>query len=384
MTPAVPLVNRVLDTEAASALRERATSLVEVTLTPMALSDAQMIAVGGFSPLEGFMGKEDYTSTVQRMHLSGGQPWSIPVVLGVSKEKAGTLQEGKEVALNGPDGALVGVLELEERYEGDTAQEAELVYRTQEEAHPGVANVYARDAVLLGGRIGLLPFHLAQEFGPHNLTPAETRAAIAERGWKTVVGFQTRNPVHRAHEYIQKTALEMVDGLLLHPLVGETKPGDTPADVRMRCYKVLLEHYYPANRVLLNVLPAFMRYAGPREAVLHALVRRNYGCTHFIVGRDHAGVGNYYGTYDAQHIFSEFEPGELGIQPLFFENSFFCRECGGMGTNKTCPHDEQARVNLSGTQVREMLSAGQLPPAEFSRPEVAQVLMEAAQRVNAS
>ena len=383
MPSEVSLVNRVLDLEAAGALRERAPLLPGVRLTPPALSDAQMIAVGGFSPLEGFMGQADYNAVVREMHLADGRPWSMPVVLGVEAEQAGRLKEGQDVALYSPDDAMVGVLHLQERYQVDKQSEAQLVYRTTEEAHPGVANVYARGEALLGGEVWLLPFDLAPEFAPFNLTPAQTRAVIAERGWKTVVGFQTRNPVHRAHEYIQKTALETVDGLLLHPLIGETKAGDTPADVRMRCYQVLLEHYYPANRVLLNTLPAFMRYAGPKEAVFHALVRRNYGCTHFIVGRDHAGVGSYYGTYDAQHIFSEFAPGELGIQPLLFENSFYCRRCGGMGTNKTCPHDEDSRVNLSGTQVRQMLAAGELPPPEFSRPEVAKILMEAEQRARA-
>ena len=379
MPTEVSLVNQVLDPEAADALRERAPSLPGVKLSPLALSDAQMIAVGGFSPLEGFLGEADYRAVAGEMRLADGRPWSMPVVLGVEAEETGRLREGEEVALYGPDGELVGVLHLEERYQANKQWEAQSVYRTTEEAHPGVANLYARGEVLLGGKVRLLPFRLAPEFAPFNLTPAQTRAEIAERGWKTVVGFQTRNPVHRAHEYIQKTAMESVDGLLLHPLVGETKAGDTPADVRMRCYQALLENYYPAERVLLNTLPAFMRYAGPKEAVFHALVRRNYGCTHFIVGRDHAGVGSYYGTYDAQRIFSEFAPGELGIQPLLFENSFYCRRCGGMGTNKTCPHDEEARVNLSGTQVRQMLAAGELPPPEFSRPEVARILMEAEQ-----
>ena len=384
MTQSEPLVHQLLSAEEADALASRAPSLPSVALSPMALSDAQMIAVGGFSPLRGFMAKADYDRVVSEMHLAGGAPWSIPIVLGVSREEASGMKEGSEVAMRDPTGALVGVLELAECYQADPRREAELVYLTTEEAHPGVANVYARGEVLLGGDVRLLPLELAPEFAPHNMTPDKTRAAMAERGWKTVVGFQTRNPVHRAHEYIQKSALEMVDGLLLHPLVGETKPGDTPADVRMRCYETLLTHYYPANRVILNVLPAFMRYAGPREAILHALMRRNYGCTHFIVGRDHAGVGSYYGTYDAQHIFSEFGQGELGIEPLFFENSFYCRVCGGMGTSKTCPHGEESRINLSGTQVREMLAKGELPPPEFSRPEVAQVLMEAAQQASTS
>ena len=371
------LVSGYVQGEQALALKEQANGLPVVSLNPRQLSDAHMIAQGAFSPLGGFMGHEDYTSVVRHMHLADGLPWPLPVTLAVSSLQAPGLKEGTQVALADGVGEVVGILALAGKFRREQEEEAQQVYRTTEAAHPGVANLYQEGDVLLGGNVTLFQELLLEDgISSHHRTPAQTREAIDKQGWRTVVGFQTRNPVHRAHEYIQKCALEMVDGLLLHPLVGETKGDDIPASVRMRCYEALLDGYYPQGRVLLSVLPAFMRYAGPREAVFHALVRKNYGCTHFIVGRDHAGVGNYYGPYDAQHIFQEFDPGALGITPLFFENSFYCRSCHGMATEKTCPHDSDHRVSLSGTQVRAMLGRGEMPPEEFTRPEVAQILME--------
>jgi len=358
------------------ALIERAQALPQITVGSRQLADLEMLANGAYSPLSGFMTRADYLSVVDTMHLSNGLPWSIPITLSVEAEQAESLKEGSQVALVNAEGALQAVMTVEEKYGYDREHEASQVYRTTEDAHPGVKVLYAQGDVLLGGPVRVVDLQ-PQAFAQYRYTPTQSRQLFEERGWKRIVAFQTRNPVHRAHEYIQKCALETVDGLYLHPLVGDTKGDDIPAAVRMRCYEALLENYYPADRVILGVLPAAMRYAGPREAVFHALMRKNYGCSHFIVGRDHAGVGNYYGTYDAHHIFANFDPAKLGITPMFFDHTFFCRVCDSMASSKTCPHGNEQHVTLSGTKVRQMLQAGQMPPREFSRPEVAQILIEA-------
>jgi sulfate adenylyltransferase len=302
--------------------------------------------------------------------------WSIPVALSAKTEEQEGLKPGTRLALTGREGEALAVMDLTDVYSVDHTHEAQEVLRTTDEAHPGVQYLASIRPTYLGGAVTLLQKPNHQDFARYRLEPKETRVLFAAKQWERVCAFQTRNPIHRAHEYLQKCALELTDGLLVHPLVGETKSDDTPAAVRMQCYEVLLENYYPKDRTVLSVFPAAMRYAGPREAIFHALLRKNYGCTHFIVGRDHAGVGNYYGTYDAHYIFAEFEPGEIGITPLFFDHAFFCRKCGSMASTKTCPHPKEDHVFLSGTKVREMLAAGELPPPEFTRPEVAQILIE--------
>ena len=372
------LVDLLVPGEQRDRARTEADHLPKLVVSERELSDLEMLAVGALSPLTGFVGEADYLSVLDTMHLSNGLAWSIPVTLSLTDEDVKRIGAGTSVALLPAEGAPpLAIVDLTEVFKRDREKEALAVFGTEDLEHPGVRALQEAGDFCLAGPVRALTLPEHDDFVRYRLTPAQTRAEFADRGWRTVVGFQTRNPIHRAHEYIQKCALEMVDGLLVHPLVGATKGDDVPADVRMRCYEALFEGYYPKDRAMVSVFPAAMRYAGPKEAIWHAICRKNYGCTHFIVGRDHAGVGSYYGTYDAQRIFDSFEPGELGITPLMFEHSFWCNACEGMASPKTCPHGEDTRVSLSGTKVREMLRAGERPPIEFSRPEVAEILIDA-------
>ena len=373
----VELINRVTTPEQRQEFLDQADSLPRVQLDERAVSDLEMIAIGGFSPLTGFMEQEDYERVVADMRLANGLPWSIPITLSVEEAIAEPLKEGSWVRLDDSTGRFIGVLQLTQKYNYDKTHEVINVYLTDDAKHPGVQVVYNQGPVNLAGPVWLLQRDPHPQFPTYQIDPVQSRQMFKEKGWKTIVGFQTRNPIHRAHEYIQKCAMEIVDGLFLHPLVGATKDDDIPADVRMRCYEIMLEHYYPKDRVILAINPSAMRYAGPREAIFHAIIRKNYGCTHFIVGRDHAGVGDYYGTYDAQHIFDKFESAELGIVPMKFEHAFYCTRTQQMATTKTTPSTPAERIHLSGTKVRQMLCRGEVPPPEFSRPEVAAELVRA-------
>ncbi|MEW6059241.1 MAG: sulfate adenylyltransferase [Actinomycetota bacterium] len=372
------LVNLLAPGAEAEQLTQQARRYPKTKVSERELSDLEMLTVGALSPLTGFVGEKDYRSILETMHLTNGLPWTIPVTLSLDQEEVKGIARAEAVALmTAQSDRSIAILEIAEVFKRDRPKEALAVFGTEDLEHPGVRALHDAGDYCLAGRVRAIRLPEHRTFTKYRLTPAETRAEFARRGWRTVVGFQTRNPIHRAHEYIQKCALEIVDGLLVHPLVGATKGDDVPAEVRMRCYEALFEGYYPKDRAMVTVFPAAMRYAGPKEAIWHAIARKNYGCTHLIVGRDHAGVGTYYGTYDAQKIFDEFEPGELGITPLCFEHSFYCKRCEGMGSPKTCPHEDEDRVILSGTKVREMLRGGERPPVEFSRPEVADILIEA-------
>lgn len=348
---------------------------VHIELDAVSLSDLECLAIGAFSPLDSFMDNADYLSVLHNMRLRNGLPWSLPITLPVSDDKAQELQTNNEAALYFK-GSLYGKIEITDIYKADHDLESQLVYQTVDQAHPGVKKLKERGKWYVGGRITLIRFPERTVGSHYYLNPEITRKLFLAKGWEKIVGFQTRNPIHRAHEFIQKTALESVDGLFLHPLVGETKQDDIPAAIRMKSYEILLDQYYPKERVILGAFPGSMRYAGPREAIFHALVRKNYGCSHIIIGRDHAGVGNYYDPYDAHKIFKKFGQDEIGIIPLFFENSFYCTKCDSMATVKTCPHDEQSRLILSGTKVREKLLKNEPIPRNFSRPEVLSVLRE--------
>ncbi|MCF8008657.1 MAG: sulfate adenylyltransferase [Halanaerobiales bacterium] len=370
------LINKILEGKEREELLAKATNMFHLKVNQYDLIETENIAIGLYSPIEGFMNKEDYNSVVQNMRLSNGTVWTIPIVLGVNQSELENIEIGEQIALTDNKENIYAVMDIEDIYEYDKRKEAKNVYKTDSSKHPGVKNVYKRGQFHLGGKIYLLNRINHQKFNQYRLDPIEVRKQIKEQGWQRVVGFQTRNPIHRAHEYLQKCSLEITDGLLLSPLVGETKSSDIPVDYRIESYQVMIDKIYPKNKVFLAVFPAAMRYAGPREAIFHSLCRKNYGCTHFIVGRDHAGVGDYYGTYDAQKIFDNFKQEEIKIVPLRFEYSFYCKKCKSMATTKTCPHDSDHHIGLSGTKVRKLLKEGKRPPKEMTRPEVADVLIK--------
>jgi sulfate adenylyltransferase len=358
-----------------------AKTLPRVWLNSREISDLIMLATGAFSPLTGFMLRDEYKSVISEMRMKNGLLWPIPITLSCSKEQAANFKEGQKLALIDPEqNEIMAVMLLQEKYSYDRNFETLNVFGTNDQEHPGVKNVYQQGEIYLGGTVTVFSEGNYPERFPEFARPQETRTIFAEKGWTRIAAFQTRNPMHRSHEYLTKIALEVSDGLFLHPIVGKLKAGDIPAEVRMECYRVLLDNYYPRDRVVLKVYPMEMRYGGPREALLHAIIRQNFGCSHLIVGRDHAGVGSYYGPFDAQNIFDGLRVDDLAIQPLKLDVTFWCNYCGCMASPKTCPHPDEYHLSISGTKLREMLVNGKRPPNEFSRKEVLDILLRYYQR----
>ncbi len=366
------LVRRLVKGPRREALLRESRELPKLEVSREIVVDLEDIALGAFSPLEGFLTSSDYHSVLYNMRLSDDLPWTIPIVLDASRSELADVKQGDDIALV-YEGRVIALMNIEDVYRWDKKLHAEKVYGTRDPGHPGVAKTYAMKELLVGGKIDLLEY-VKDKFEDYTLWPADTRVLFEAKGWRTIAAFQTRNVPHLGHEYVQKSALTFTDGLLVHPLIGWKKPGDYRDEVIVEAYKALISNYYPKDVVVLATLKMNMRYAGPREAVHHAIVRKNFGATHFIVGRDHAGVGSYYGPYDAWKIFDEFP--DLGITPLFIREAFYCRKCSGMATEKTCPHSENDRIKISGTKLRSMLKRGEIPPATMMRPEVAKVIIE--------
>lgn len=373
------LVDRIIYEDDKQRYINKCKNLHKLILNKNQLIELENIATGLYSPLEGFMNKKDYESVIKNMRLNNGEVWTMPIVLDVDEGIASNLKINSEIALIDKNKKLYGTLYLKEKYKYNKEKEAKLVYQTTDKNHPGIANLYKRKEILLGGNITLINRIEYNNFLIYRIDPKYTREYFKNKNWKTIVGFQTRNPIHRAHEYLQKCALEIVDGLFISPLIGQTKSDDVPLEYRLKSYEEVINKIYPASRAMMSVFPVAMRYAGPKEAIFHAICRKNYGCTHFIIGRDHAGVGNYYGTYDAQKIFDNFTKEEIGITPLKFDHAFYCKKCESMATIKTCPHSRQEHIFLSGTKVRELLQQGIKPPKEITRLEVSKILIESYQ-----
>lgn len=356
--------------------RRRAESLPRVPMTSRETSDLIMLGIGAFTPLDGFMGKADWQGVCDEYRLEDGTFWPIPITLSTSRADAGGIREGQEIALaEGETGELVGSVLVREKYTVDRAHECRQVFRTTDPAHPGVATVMAQGEVNLAGPVKVFSEgHYPAQFTQLYMRPAETRRIFEARGWSTVAALQLRNPMHRSHEYLAKIAVEVCDGVLIHQILGKLKPGDIPAEVRVKAVDALVEHYFVKGTCLQAGVPLEMRYGGPREALLHGVFRQNFGCSHLIVGRDHAGVGEYYGPFDAQKIFDEIPPGSLELRPLKIDWTFYCYKCDGMASGRTCPHEKEDRVVVSGTMLRKTLSEGGQVPEHFSRPEVLAIL----------